>query len=99
MRTARRVIVCLMILFAGGLLPAQQTASPAQGSVDTDVTITGNDDAVIPVPEPAVPEDEPALPALDADPPPSFIVPPVAPPAGSVDMDARASLPARHDLR
>jgi hypothetical protein len=84
MRTARRVIVCLLILILGGLLPAQQSAPPAQGSVDTDVTITGGDDAVIPVPEPALPGDEPVLPPLDTDLPPSFIVPPIVPPAGSM---------------
>jgi hypothetical protein len=103
MRTARRVIVCLLILSAGGLLPAQQSAPPAQGSVDTDVTVTGSDDAVIPVPEPALPTEELVLPPLDADLPPSFIVPPLVPPAGSMPRtdsvplvpDPRAFLPSR----
>lgn len=108
MRTARRVIVCLQILIAGGLLPAQQLAPPAQGSVDTDVTITGSDDAVIPVPEPALPGDELVLPPLDADLPPPFIVPPDVPPAGSMQPwtfsvpalpDPRALLPPGPDSR
>jgi hypothetical protein len=83
MRTARRVIVCLLILCTGGILPAQQAAPSAQSSVDTDVTITGSDDAAIPVPEPAPPDDEGMLPRVDPDPLPSFIVPPVVPPPGA----------------
>ena len=79
MRTVRRVIVCLLILLAGGFLPAQQAASTAQGSVDTDVTITGSDDSVIPVPEPTRPDDALVLPPLDVTPLPAFIVPPVMP--------------------
>ena len=79
MRTVRRVIVCLLILLAGGFLPAQQAASPTQGPVDTDVTIMGSDDSVIPVPEPAHPDDAVVLPPLDATPLPAFIVPPVMP--------------------
>jgi hypothetical protein len=108
MRTARRVIVCLLVLVEGGLLQAQQPAPPAQGSVDTDMTITGSDEAVIPVPEPPHPGDDPVLPPLDTDPPPSFIVPPVVPPPGSMlpatgtippSADARAAIPAGPDSR
>lgn len=51
----------------------------AQGSVDTDVTVTGGDDSVIPIPPPAPPDDAIVLPALDPGQPPSFIVPPVTP--------------------
>jgi hypothetical protein len=80
MRTDRRVIVCLLILFAGGVLTAQQSAASAQSSVDTDVTIMGRDDAVIPVPEPGGPDIEPTLPATDSDPPLAVIVPPIQPP-------------------
>jgi hypothetical protein len=80
MRTARRVIVCLLILSVQGFLPAQQASPPAQSSVDTDVTITGNDDSVIPVPAPAQPDDPLVLPPLDTSLPPSYIVPPVVPP-------------------
>ena len=79
MRTVRPVIVCLLILLAGGSLPAQQTASSSQGSVDTDVTVMGNDDSIIPVPEPVPPDDALVLPPLDTSPPPAFIVPPVMP--------------------
>jgi hypothetical protein len=83
MRTARRVIVCLLILSVKGFLPAQQATPPAQSSVDTDVTITGSDDSVIPVPAPAQPDDALVLPALDTSVPPSFIVPPIVPPPGA----------------
>jgi hypothetical protein len=76
MRTARRVIVCLLVLSVEGFLPAQQAAPPAQSSVDTDVTITGSDDSVIPIPAPAQPDYPLVLPPLDTSLPPAFIVPP-----------------------
>jgi hypothetical protein len=79
MRTARRVIVCLLVLSVHGVLTAQQAAPSAAGSVDTDVTVTGSDDSVIPIPPPAPPDDAIVLPTLDPSPPPSFIVPPVTP--------------------
>lgn len=104
MRTARRVISCLLILSAGAFLTAQQSGPPAQGSVDTDVTVTGSDDAVIPIPQPVAADGDLVLPLLDADVPQAFIVPPIMPPAGSVQprpdpglppADARALLPPR----
>jgi hypothetical protein len=108
MRTARRVIVCLLILFAGGFLPAQQSIPSAQGSVDTDVTIMGSDDTVLPVTDPAPPDDTLVLPELDTDLPPPVIVPPVRSPAGRQWSpagplppipDAGAALPSGPEIR
>jgi hypothetical protein len=80
MRTARRVIVCLLILSAAAGLHAQQSTAPSSGSVDTDVTVTGRDDAIIPIPDPEEIDEEPSLPALDSDQPSPYLVPPVQPP-------------------
>lgn len=86
MRTARRVIVCLLVLFSAACLPAQQSPASPQGSVDTDVTIMGRDDAVIPIPEPEGVDDEPVLPPLDPAPVASVQVPPVLPPPGDMTV-------------
>jgi hypothetical protein len=83
MRTARRVIVFLMVFAAAGCLHAQQSTAPAEGSVDTNVTILGRDDAVIPIPEPEGVDDELVLPPLDPAPEEPVLVPPVLPPAGN----------------
>ena len=87
MRSARRVIVLLLILSAAGCLHAQESAAPSESSVDADVTILGRDDAIIPIPEPENIDDEPVLPSLDPDQADSFLVPPVLPPV--VDVTAQ----------
>jgi hypothetical protein len=94
MRTVRRVIVCLLALLAAGVLWAQQP-KPAEGSVDSSVTVMGRDDSVIPVPAPGDLQD--ALPPLDAllnglagiAPPDSAIVPPVSPPVADISVPPR----------
>ncbi len=92
MRTARRVIVCLMVFSAAICLHAQQSTAPSEGSVDADVTITGRDDAVIPIPEPAG-FDDGIVPPLDSAPTESVPVPPVLPPAGAqLGRGARAAM-------
>jgi len=79
MRRARRVIVFLLILTAAGI-PAQQAAAPAEGSVDTDVTVMGRDDSIIPIPEPEDGADVLLLPSIDSDQPFPPPVPAVLPP-------------------
>jgi hypothetical protein len=79
MRTPRCVIVCLLIFFAAGCLSAQQSAAP-EGSVDADLTITGRDDAVIPIPEPESIDGQLVLPPLESAQPDPFLVPPILPP-------------------
>jgi hypothetical protein len=86
MRTARRVIVFLLALSAAGMLWAQQQ-KPAEGSVDSSVTITGRDDSVIPIPEPGDLEQQVVMPNVDdlldaalGEAVPSPLVPPVSPP-------------------
>jgi len=64
MRTARRVIVCLLSLCAAAGLWAQQT-QPAAGAVDSSVTVVGRDDSVISVPAPAALPDSAAAPLPD----------------------------------
>lgn len=94
MRTARRVIVCLLALAAVGVLWAQQP-KPAEGSVDSSVTVMGRDDSVIVVPAPGNLEDD--LPPLDAlldglagiAPPDSALVPPVSPPVADIFLPPR----------
>ena len=91
MRTARRVILCLLILSAAAGLHAQQSTAPSPGSVDTDVTVTGRDDAIIPIPDLEEIDEELALPALDSDQPSSYLVPAVQPPvADSTQPEASA---------
>jgi hypothetical protein len=102
MRTARRVIFCLLALVAAGVLWAQQP-KPAAGSVDSSVTVMGRDDSVIPVPAPGDLQDElSALDGLlnglaDSAPPDSPLVPPVSPPVADVSLPPRdaALMPAR----
>ena len=94
MRTARRVIVCVLLLSAGGCLHAQQSPPPTEGSVDTDVTVMGRDDGIIPVPAPGVASQEVALPALAPGEPGTLPVPPVQPPVG----DTLSSSPPPPDL-
>ncbi len=78
-----------MAVFAAVSLHAQQQPpAPSGGSVDTEVTITGRDDAVIPIPEPGGIDDQPALPPLDPAPAAPVMVPPVVPPPGDVTVDA-----------
>lgn len=86
MRTARRVIVFLVALCAAGALWAQEP-KPAEASVDSSVTVTGRDDSVIAVPEPADVQQQIELPNLDdlleatlGEETPSPMVPPVSPP-------------------
>ncbi len=50
--------------------------------MDTDVTIMGRDDAVIPVPQPEGVDGELVLPPLDPGPAEPVPVPPVLPPVG-----------------
>jgi len=97
MRTARRVIVCLLALLAAGVLWAQQP-KPAEGSVDSSVTVMGRDDSVISVPAPGDLEDE--LPPPDAllnslagiAPPDSALVPPVSPPVADISLPPREAV-------
>jgi len=100
MRTARRVIVCLLALLAAGVLWAQQP-KPAEGSVDSSVTVMGRDDSLIAVPAPGDLEEELALPALDdllddllgglagAAPPDSPVVPAITPPVADISLPPR----------
>jgi len=80
MRRARRVIAFLPILCLAGFLHAQQGPSPSEGSVDTDVTFTGRDDSIIPVPEPEGGVDELVLPLIDMAETETVYVPPMLPP-------------------
>jgi hypothetical protein len=73
-----------MVFSTAGCLHAQQSTAPSEGSVDTDVTIVGRDDAVIPIPEPEGVDDELVLPPLEPYQPDSPLVPPVLPPAGDM---------------
>jgi hypothetical protein len=86
MRTARRVIVLLLVSCAGGVLLAQQTGaqSASEGSVDSSVTVTGRDDAVLPIPEPAGSDEELVLPPLDTTPTDAPPVGPFAPPVAAI---------------
>jgi hypothetical protein len=52
--------------------------------VDTDVTILGRDDAIIPIPQPEAIDKEPVLPMLDPDQADSVLVPPVLPPVADI---------------
>jgi len=91
MRTARRVIVFLLVVVASGGLWAQQP-KPAEGAVDSSVTVTGRDDSVIAVPAPGDLLDE--LPPLDTlldgladiEPPGPMLVPPVYPPVADISL-------------
>lgn len=80
MRTARRVIAFLLILSPAICLHAQQATSPSEGSVDTDVTIMGRDDSIIPIPGPEGESEEILLPPIDAGESEALYVPPVLPP-------------------
>jgi hypothetical protein len=84
MRTARRVIVLLLALGSSGLLLAQQAAAPAPGSVDTDLTVLGRDDSILPVPEPGEQETPLFIPPVDATAPDSPLVPPISPPIAAI---------------
>lgn len=48
--------------------------------MDTDLTVMGRDDGIIPIPEPGDIDEELVLPPLDTDPPDSLLVPPMLPP-------------------
>ena len=80
MRRVRRVIAFLPILCLAGFLQAQQAPSPSEASVDTDLTFTGRDDSIIPVPGPEGGSDELVLPLIDPGEPDAVYVPPVLPP-------------------
>jgi hypothetical protein len=95
MRTARPVIVCLLALCAAGVLWAQQP-KPAEGSVDSSVTVMGRDDSVIPVPAPGNLEEEIHLPPLDGLLDDALgestgwpLVPPVSPPVADILLPPR----------
>ena len=99
MRTARRVIVCLLLLHAVAGLWAQQSPAAA-GPVDSSVTVTGRDDSVIAVPAPTLPDELAAAPGADstADPPAadasaSAAIPPSYPPLADLALP-----PAREAL-
>ncbi len=102
MRTARRVIVSIL-LAACFALQAQDTGlNTPSASIDQSLTIVGRDDTVIPVPQPP-PLPAPALPGVDTtwlappDPPP--VAPPPAllehPPAVPGPQDVLSDLPSR----
>jgi hypothetical protein len=99
MRRARRVIVFLLILLAAAGISAQQAAAPAEGSVDTDVTVIGRDDSIISLPEPEGGGDELVLPPLDSDQPDAILVPAMLPPlndpSAPPQADAAGGGPAR----
>jgi hypothetical protein len=102
MRTARRVIVFLLFLSAAAGIPAQQSTPTPQGSVDTDVTVVGRDDGIIPIPEPEGTGDEVVLPALDAPEIDPVLVAPIVPPAAEPSPAEAASANAvqpRHALQ
>jgi len=94
MRTARRVIVFLLVIMASGGLWAQQP-KPAAGSVDSSVTVMGRDDSVIAVPAPGNLQAE--IPPLDGllnglagiAPPESALVPPVSAPVANISLPPR----------
>ena len=90
MRRARRVIVFLLIVSAAARLTAQQSPTPSESSVDTDVTVMGRDDSTIAVPEPEGISGELALPPLDSGEADSLLVAPVLPPV----TDSLAPAPA-----
>ncbi len=98
MRTARRVIVCLLALMAAGVLSAQQP-KPAEGSVDSSVTVMGRDDSVIPVPAPGDLDELPLPPLedllnglLDTAPPDSPLVPAISPPVADIFLPPRDAI-------
>ena len=95
MRTARRVIVFLLVVSASAGISAQQAAPPAESSVDTNVTVMGRDDSIIPIPEPETGGDELVLPAIDSDQAAAPEVPPVLPPLNdpSLPLPALSTLP------
>jgi hypothetical protein len=68
----------LFILCAGGLSFAQDIA-PASPGVDADITVTGRDDAVLPVPAPWQ-EASITVPPLEPQEVPPLLIPPVRPP-------------------
>ena len=80
MRRARRVIAFLLLLFPAAIGHAQQAPSPSESSVDTDMTITGRDDSIIPVPGPEVSSEEPELPVIAPYEPEPVSVPVMLPP-------------------
>ena len=90
MRTARRVIVAILLSACMGVLAQDQ--GPAASAVDRDLTLVGRDETAIPVPPPAV-SSAVALPALDTTFPPPPIVAPIVP--GPVS----ASAPSAPDPR
>jgi hypothetical protein len=92
MRRARRVIVFLLILLAAAGASAQQAAAPAEGSVDTDVTVMGRDDSIIPLPEPEGGGDELALPPVDSIQPDTTLVPAVLPPLNDPSAPPQADV-------
>ncbi len=98
MRMARRVIVCLLSLCAAAGLWAQQP-KPAEGSVDSSVTVMGRDDSLIDVPPPGPPDSGPEQASLDrmlADTldsaPSSPVVPPLSPPVAEISLPPRGVL-------
>jgi hypothetical protein len=86
MRTARRVIVFLLFLSAASGISAQQSTATLQGSVDTDVTVVGRDDGIIPIPEPEGVDNEVVLPPLDAPEIDPVLVSPIVPPPAEIDQ-------------
>ena len=81
MRTVLRVMLCLLLFSTSGGASAQEAAPPDLGSVDTEVTIVGRDDTVIPLPAPLIPPDAP-LPELDLSPLEFTSLPAITPPIG-----------------
>jgi hypothetical protein len=81
---------------AAGVLWAQQP-KPAEGSVDSSVTVTGRDDSVIPVPAPGNLQDELPLTGLlggleGIAPPDPPLVAPVSPPVADIPLPPRGTV-------
>lgn len=80
MRTARRVIVAILLFACTGVLA--QDEGPGTSALDRELTLVGRDETAIPVPPPAPPSLE-ALPTPDLTPLPSRTVPPIIPSASA----------------
>jgi hypothetical protein len=63
-------------------LPGQDVTGQGPGAVDTDLTVVGRDDAVIPIPLPWQ-EREIPIPEFDPGPVPAQVVPAIQPPTGA----------------
>jgi hypothetical protein len=78
MRTVLRVMIVFLLLPCGVGF-GQSTENTANGTLDSDVTIVGSDETVLPIPPPWHPQ-EIAIPEPDMTPPDPLLLPAIPPP-------------------